>query len=152
MVEQVAYWRRYCKFHDCTAPQVNVTVDAPRACREPGQPGDHRHRADSPGELRRVPLLERLGLRRCALQQPLCRPALSSTALERSWRGRRFPARGRARPEPWVDAGDAAEIGQDRLDLVGGELDLRHVAVPRAHAFGEAFLELLDRIFEIDLA
>ncbi len=70
----------------------------------------------------------------------------------RSWLRRRFPARGNARPEPRVNAGDAAEIGQDRLDLVRGELDLRHVAVTRAHSLGEAFLELLDRIFEIDLA
>ena len=119
------------------------------ACGESGQPGDHRHRAGSPRELRRVPLLERLGLRRCPLQQPLCRPALSATP--KAWLRWGLPARRRARPEPWVDAGDAAEIRQDGLDLVGGELDLRHVAVPRAHAFGETFLELLDRIFEIDL-
>ena len=38
MVEQVAYWRRYCKFHDCTAPQVSVTVDAPPPVVNPDNP------------------------------------------------------------------------------------------------------------------
>ena len=27
MVEQVANWRRYCKFHDCTGPNVAITAD-----------------------------------------------------------------------------------------------------------------------------
>ncbi len=37
-VEQVAYWRHYCKFHDCSAPNVNVTVDAPPPVLNPDNP------------------------------------------------------------------------------------------------------------------
>jgi hypothetical protein len=37
-VEPVAYWRRYCRFHDCTAPQVNVTVDASAPVVNPDNP------------------------------------------------------------------------------------------------------------------
>ena len=50
-----------------------------------------------------------------------------------------------------VDAGDAAEIVQNCRDLFAGELDLRHVAVARAHALGKPLLELFDGITEIDL-
>ena len=38
MVETIDYWRRYCKFHDCTTPQVNVTVDAPPPVVNPENP------------------------------------------------------------------------------------------------------------------
>jgi len=37
-VERIDYWRRYCKFHDCTAPQVNATVDAPPPVVNPDNP------------------------------------------------------------------------------------------------------------------
>lgn len=38
MVERIDYWRRYCRFHDCTTPQVNVTVDAPPPVVNPDNP------------------------------------------------------------------------------------------------------------------
>jgi len=37
-VERIDYWRRYCKFHDCTSPQVNVTVNAPPPVVNPDNP------------------------------------------------------------------------------------------------------------------
>jgi hypothetical protein len=38
MVEHVANWRRYCKFHDCAGPNVAVTVDAPPPVVDPDNP------------------------------------------------------------------------------------------------------------------
>ena len=38
MVEQVANWRRYCKFHDCTGPNVAITADAPPPVLNPDNP------------------------------------------------------------------------------------------------------------------
>ncbi len=37
-VERIDYWRRYCKFHDCTGPNVAVTVDAPPPVVNPDNP------------------------------------------------------------------------------------------------------------------
>jgi hypothetical protein len=37
-VERIDYWRRYCRFHDCTGPQVNLTVDAPPPVVNPENP------------------------------------------------------------------------------------------------------------------
>ena len=88
-------------------------------------------------------------LRRCALPRSLSRTEI--TGLVTPDLRRRLAGNDRARPRSGIDAGDAAEIAQDRRDLIVGELNLRHVAVLGAHTFGEALLQLVDGIFEIDL-
>src|SRR5690606_4604309 len=42
---------------------------------------------------------------------------------------------------PWPERSVAEEVGLDALDLIGGELDLRHVAVTRADSFGKLELQ-----------
>lgn len=42
---------------------------------------------------------------------------------------------------PWPERSFAEEVGLDALDLIGGELDLRHVAVTRADSFGKLELQ-----------
>jgi hypothetical protein len=93
-----------------------------------GEDGRFDHRALDP-----VPLLTLDGF-------------LIAIALGRRLGGRRGPW-----PASWVDAGDAAEIAQNCRDLFAGKLDLRHFAVARAHALGEALLQLVDWVFEINL-
>ena len=68
----------------------------------------------------------------------------------RLWR--RLARNGSRGPLLGIDSGDVAEISQDRGNLLVGELNLGHVAVARTHAFRETLLQLVDRVFELDLA
>jgi hypothetical protein len=38
MVERTGYWRRYCRFNDCTGPDVVVTTPAPTTIVTPESP------------------------------------------------------------------------------------------------------------------
>ena len=68
----------------------------------------------------------------------------------RLWR--RLARNGSRGPLLGIDSGDVAEISQDRGNLLVGELNLGHVALARTHALRETLLQLVDRVFELDLA
>src|SRR3972149_1332280 len=62
-----------------------------------------------------------------------------------------LPRDAAARPLRGIYAREAAEVIQDGGDLLGRELNLRHVSMSGAHSLREPALQLLDGVAEINI-